>query len=186
MKIMKKSFICLAAIICTTNTFADNAVSLGYSHGKVSNGDNLRGANIKYSHSGEEWGILTAVNFMSGSKKNISGSYESDRFLSGERDTQYFSIMVGPTYKINQYLTAYGTLGLAHTSSDLNSIIVGESRTGTLSQSISTTSLAYALGLQAHVTEKFLIDFSYEGASSNNALNNERLNAFTVGVGYKF
>lgn len=173
---------------------AEQTVSVGYSHGKVSNGDSLDGVNVKYRNEvNDQWGWIGSVTYMKGDKKGLRDTTTAapDILANGKRDTKYYSIMAGPTFRVNDVVSVYGLMGLARTKSDVNADWLNHEggnyvKRGTVSASHKKTALGYGLGAQINPTKNIAIDVAYEGAQSSNALGNKHMNAFSVGVGYRF
>lgn len=173
----------------------DHSVSVGYAQGKVSDGDTLKGANIKYRY---EWdspvSVIGSMTYMSGDKNIRETKVIAPDIISGKRKTDYFSISAGPAYRFNDKVSVYGTVGWAQTKVKgdnmkwLNHMGGGVYEDmGSIGGAKKTRNTAsYGVGVQINPVKNLVIDVAYEGAGSSNGFNNKSMNAFSLGVGYKF
>ena len=91
---------------------------------------------------------------------------------------KYYSLVAGPAYRFNEYISAYGVLGLAH-GTDSGSASYGGS---SISVDDSKTSVAYGAGLQFNVTPNIAIDAHYEYSK----LGDFKIGTWILGAGYRF
>lgn len=185
---MKKLFILTVTTLITSTTFANSSISLGYAQGSIKEGDKVRGVNAKYTYEiNDKIGVLTSLTYLKGSKKEVDKSITTNSFID-ESQTKYTSLSIGPIYRINDYISLYGTLGVAKTNTKLSEksefpnkqiVVDRESKS-------SKTALAYSVGTQVNVTSNFLVNVGYEGSKVNNGETNKKLNSFVIGLGYKF
>lgn len=183
---MKVFLLIIITVLCTTNVLAENLASLGYSHGKITDGNTLRGADLKYSSNHGTWGWIASANYMKGSSNNVKGSYEGSSLYDGHLKSKYFSLTAGPSFKLSDRVTVYGTLGWARTKSELDSKYRSTDESGNYNFKTKTDALAYSVGMQFKVRKHLIIDAEYEGTTSNNALDDKHLNSFNIGLGYIF
>ena len=188
---MMKVKITAAALFCanmltSTSLLADNhTMSIGYAQSKVEHFKNIRGVNLQYRY---EWdsplSIIGSFSYMSGDE-----SYSYRNFHFGEiggfdhkTDLKYYSLLAGPAYRINDYVSLYALAGVAHTrvkdkitylsqySEDFNN---------------SKTSFAYGTGVVINPTNAFSVNVGYEGTRVKYN-DNLAINGFNVGIGYRF
>ena len=197
-----KNLIIIALASCISSTvFASDSFSLGYAQGKFSKGDALKGANLKYSHEFDnQWGLITSATYMKGDSKTSIPTQNNRRMTSPKvsiletKKSQYFSLSAGPTYQVNEYIKLYGTLGLGVTNFEntekqttIQQQVRGVSRTDrTTYIKQRSTSFVYGAGTQISLTPNLLVDLSYEGSNAEYGKKKQKLNAFVIGVGYKF
>nr|WP_175494913.1 Ail/Lom family outer membrane beta-barrel protein [Xenorhabdus mauleonii] len=183
--------------------YADShTVAIGYAQSKVQDFKNIRGVNLHYRY---EWdspvSIIGSFTYMKGSE-NHSGRREFDsgrgamdaKYYSarGHLDGKYYSLMAGPAYRINDYVSIYGLLGFAHTKidADIKELLEGEhgpisSRRTSLDKK--STDFAYGAGVEVNPMPNFSVYAGYEGSSAKVVGNkNHGINGFNIGIGYRF
>lgn len=180
---MNKKLVMIASVcslFASSAVLADNhSFSVGYAQSMVKNFEHIKGVNAQYRY---EWdsplSLLTSMTYMSG-----SDSFQNeDLMMKGKADVKYFSLMAGPAYRLNDYVSAYVAGGLSHSKSKYEINMFGES----FDETKRTTNFAYGAGVIINPTENIVINAGYEG--SRTKLSDERLaiNGFNVGVGYRF
>ncbi|EGE0544941.1 Ail/Lom family outer membrane beta-barrel protein, partial [Escherichia coli] len=105
---------------------------------------------------------------------------------------RWFSVMAGPSVRVNEWFSAYAMAGVAYSrvstfSGDYLRVTDNKGKThdvltGSDDARHSNTSLAWGAGVQFNPTESVAVDVAYEGSGSGNW----RTDGFIVGVGYKF
>ncbi|WP_338804149.1 Ail/Lom family outer membrane beta-barrel protein [Xenorhabdus griffiniae] len=133
-----------------------------------------RGLNLKYRYEiNDNWGFISSV---TQTKLKINYYAAHNRQLSvGNEDITYRSLMAGPTYRFNEYVSAYALIGAAN--------VEGKARlTAQPSVSKKKTAVAYGTGLQFNPTSSIAVDVSYEYSD----LSQAKAGTWTVGVGYHF
>jgi putatice virulence related protein PagC len=185
---MKKSI--AAALLCSglfvsTGALADNhTVSMGYAQSHIKDFKNLRGVNAQYRY---EWdspvSIIGSLSYMDNNNETFY-SYINGLPGKADLDVKYHSILAGPAYRINDYLSLYGLVGAAYTKANIEMTLFGV--TGSMSESDSSTSFAYAAGLAINPTDNLSVNVGYEGSRSRLYDDKISLNGFNIGVGYRF
>lgn len=180
-----------AALLCTglltsTCALADNhTVSMGYAQSKVENFKDIRGINVQYRY---EWdsplSIIGSFSYMKGddtySESNDGGITNE---YTGKVDGKYYSLLAGPGYRINDYVSLYALAGLAHTKvEDTTTWITQHSE----STSESKTSFAYGAGVIVNPVDYLSVSIGYEGARVKYSENKQAINGFNVSIGYRF
>lgn len=96
--------------------------------------------------------------------------------------SQYSSFGIGPSVKINPYVTAYGVIGAAaDTRSQYNTAVPVQALT------LDDDSRMYGVGMQIRPNEDWHIDMKYQNANlDSEAAASRRVNYFNVGIGYTF
>lgn len=166
--------VCIFVVTSTANA-EKNTISFGYAQSNVKmKGDKLdekpKGINIKYRYElDDKLGVIGSTTFThqgydyyQGNKKVANGAID------------YYSLMVGPSYRFNEYISAYTTIGAAYGKAKLSGF--GHS----LSQD--KTSLAYGAGLQINPMPNWAIDASYEYSK----LGDFKAATWVIGLGYQF
>lgn len=186
---MKK--LSLAILAATTlmsgAALADNhTVSIGYAQSKFDDYNDIKGVNLQYRY---EWdsplSAIGSLTYMSGDHNYSDYSSPTDS-LKIDSELKYYSFLVGPAYRINDFVSLYALGGLAYTKidedarwSDINGIFTRE--TG----SSSSTSFAWGAGVQFNPTDDLSIGIGYEGTTAKFA-DTVSLNGFNINVGYRF
>ncbi|OTA14859.1 virulence-related outer membrane protein [Xenorhabdus vietnamensis] len=100
------STLAVGLLFCSFSQAESQAISLGYAHVKLQENKALKGAILNYHYElSNEWGILSSFTFAKGDRKET----EEDCKVK----FKYYSSMIGPTYRINNYLNIYGQAGIA-------------------------------------------------------------------------
>lgn len=150
------------------NAAEKHTISAGYAQSNIkdSDVDDASGFNLKYRYEfNDDWGII-------GSTTYTKKSYSVTGYGSG--DVKYNSLLVGPTYRVNEYFSAYAALGIARGQDKY-------SERG-YSHKIDETSAAYAAGFQINPIPNVAIDASYEYAK----IDDTKIGTWMLGVGYRF
>ncbi|UHD64420.1 Ail/Lom family outer membrane beta-barrel protein [Klebsiella michiganensis] len=154
----------------------NHTLSLGYAQThlralKKSASKDLRGLNLKYRYEfNSDWGVLTSL----AATRHEVQHYRWDAgklHKNGDNTTSYSSLMVGPTYRINDYVSLYGNVGMA-----------GMKVKNRDNQSSSEDAFAYGAGLIFNPFTNLSLDVSWETAK----LLYVDTNTFGVSVGYRF
>ncbi|TNH43116.1 Ail/Lom family outer membrane beta-barrel protein [Photorhabdus luminescens] len=161
---------------------AEHTISGGYaqSHIKIDDhkiDDHPKGLNLKYRYElDNNWGVISSFTY------TYLGYEFYDRGRKvAKADIDYYSLMAGPTYRFNEYVSAYGMIGAAHGKVKASDLVHSNS------DSHSKTSIGYGLGLQFNPVPNWTIDTSYEYAKFDDArLGDLKVGTWVVGVGYRF
>lgn len=162
-----------------------HTVSAGYAQSKVQDFKNLRGVNLQYRY---EWDSpFSVVGSFSYMKADDSYS-ELDNYngevsgYTGRADVKYTSLLAGPAYRINDYVSLYALAGLAHTKVDDKT-----TWTGGYSEEYSSkkTSFAYGAGVAVNPVKNVAVNIGYEGTRVKYD-DTVSVNGFNISVGYRF
>lgn len=163
-----------------------NTLSLGYAQSDVEGFKDIRGVNLQYRYE------LDSPLSVLGSFTYMSGDDDQDYYVASDAvhnsiDVKYYSLMVGPAYRINEYVSLYALGGIAHTKADGDTTWVnaGDYYVGHDSISEKSTDFAWGAGVQFNPTEQLAINVGYEGTNVDIA-GSRSINGFNVGVGYRF
>ncbi len=178
----------LSAAICLAVSGApawasehQSTLSAGYLH-----------ANVKYRYEfTDTLGLVTSFSY-AGDKNRQLTRYSDTRWHEDSVRNRWFSVMVGPSVRVNEWFSAYAMAGMAYSrvstfSGDYLRVTDNKGKThdvltGSDDGRHSNTSLAWGAGVQFNPTESVAIDIAYEGSGSGDW----RTDGFIVGVGYKF
>ncbi|PDM27282.1 Ail/Lom family outer membrane beta-barrel protein [Escherichia coli] len=125
-------------------------------------------------------------------QSTLSAGYLHARWHEDSVRNRWFSVMAGPSVRVNEWFSAYAMAGVAYSrvstfSGDYLRVTDNKGKThdvltGSDDGRHSNTSLAWGAGVQFNPTESVAIDIAYEGSGSGDW----RTDGFIVGVGYKF
>lgn len=180
----------ISAITLSPLAVASNStVSLGYAHSDIKNVAGINGINMKYRY---EWdsplSIISSLTYMSGSK-DFFDSTNAYNYRTTE-NFKYYSLSAGPAYRINQYVSLYGLVGINYNKADIDFVQSGKgSNTSILYQenyNMKKTSVMYGFGVQVNPSQNLMLDLGYEGSRIKDDYKSYRINGFNIGVGYRF
>ncbi|PHM71853.1 Ail/Lom family outer membrane beta-barrel protein [Xenorhabdus kozodoii] len=180
----------VSSFIYGSVTYADSqTVAVGYAQSQVQDFKTIRGANLHYSY---EWDspviIMGSFTYMKGSK---NGSYNNNnQSWKGSADLKYYSLMVGPAYRIDDGVSIYGLLGFSHSKIDLfeNEYEEIKGKISHYSWNINkeSTHFAYGAGVEFNPIQNLSLYAGYEGSSAKYSSKDQGINGFNVGLGYRF
>ncbi|AUZ05430.1 enterobacterial virulence outer membrane protein [Vitreoscilla sp. C1] len=162
----------------------NTTVSIGYSHGKISGADKLNGVTAKYNYQFDQqpWGVMTNLTYMGGKQRNNITS--SNQLYENDVDVDYYSAGVGPSYRINPNVNVYGVVGVAKADTKGTQ---KQNRTGRIYNiDNKDTNVMYGAGVQYNPAPNWSVDVGYESSRVNDGYDKRSMNAFNVGVGYRF
>ena len=135
--------------------------------------------------------MVTSFSY-AGDKNRQLTRYSDTRWHEDSVRNRWFSVMAGPSVRVNEWFSAYAMAGMAYSrvstfSGDYLQVTDNTGKkhdvlTGSDDGRHSNTSLAWGAGVQFNPTESVAIDIAYEGSGSGDW----RTDGFIVGVGYKF
>ncbi|HGJ5874766.1 Ail/Lom family outer membrane beta-barrel protein [Arsenophonus apicola] len=152
----------------------------------------LGGAFMRYRYEiNDEWGVIGSIAYSTKDYKATARADKNDKkdrmHATGKVTGDYVSLMVGPTYRVNEYVSLYGLIGGAYkkASYESNSQEFRDNKlvnSAKYSNSDNKTQLAYGVGMQVNFWQGATLDVGYERSGSGEW----KTDAFTVGLGYKF
>ncbi|OTA21163.1 attachment invasion locus protein [Xenorhabdus beddingii] len=185
-KILLTASVAVGLSILTFNASASNSgkntISLGYAQSKASSDNGLKiehnnmeldtkqyGLNLKYRYEfNEKMGIISSLTYTQYTHEyNYFGSISKFRW-------QNTSLMAGPSYRFNDYISAYGLIGGTRSEVSFSGDEYKENK--------KETSLSYGAGLQFNPTPSWAVDASY----SYTRFKDVKLGTWVLGVGYRF
>nr|WP_290608976.1 Ail/Lom family outer membrane beta-barrel protein [Arsenophonus sp. ENCA] len=152
---------------------------------------NLGGVFMRYRYEiTDDWGIISSLAY-STKDYNANAGEEKDRISTKSKVSgDYISLMIGPTYRFNEYFSIYGLIGGAYKKVSYesrsqefkNNVLINSSKN---SKSDSKTDLIYGVGMQLNFWQNATLDLDLDlGYEQSNG--DWKTNAFTIGIGYKF
>lgn len=176
-----KKIACLSALACvvalgvSSSAFAGTStVSAGYAQGDAqgvvnkANGFNLK---YRYEQDNNPLGVIGSFTYIQDDSNPTSGDY---------RKAQYYGITAGPAYRINDWVSAYGVIGLGYGKFQYNDNVAS-----TANREKSDTSdygFSYGAGLQFNPIQNVALDVSYE----QSRIRSVDVGTWIAGVGYSF
>ncbi|WP_058913901.1 outer membrane protein OmpX [Entomohabitans teleogrylli] len=168
-----KKIACLSALACVLAVSAGSAmagtstVSGGYAQSDMAGVANkANGFNLKYRYEfdNDPLGVIGSFTYT-----------EKDRSENGVyKKGQYYGITAGPAYRLNDWASIYGVVGIGYGKFQQNSF--------PRHQDTSDVGFSYGAGLQFNPIENVALDFSYE----QSRIRNVDVGTWIAGVGYRF
>lgn len=172
----------LALLLTSAAIFSSNAMaaykttlSVGYAKSNVNtNGsrldENPTGMNGKLRMEiNDDWGVMLSL-----TNNHYAKDYYYGQFRYATEELDYFSLLFGPSYRFNKYISAYALAGWGYGESN-NSIVWAN-------EDYSASTVAVGVGLQFNLTKSIAIDTAWEYAK----LDDYKVNTWIVGLGYHF
>lgn len=187
---MKKAILSTLLLSCALigNAQADNhSVSIGYAQSKVQDFKNIRGVNLQYRYEFDApVSLLGSFSYMKGDKSQKDHFY--GHTIKDQVDTEYYSVLIGPAYRVNDYVSLYALGGMAHVKADGKSSWIWPNGVLATEASVfkSSTSFAYGAGVIINPIKNVSINVGYEGTKADLAGGDYSINGFNIGVGYRF
>ncbi|PWW10271.1 outer membrane protein OmpX [Mangrovibacter plantisponsor] len=168
-----KKIACLSALACVLAVSAGSAfagtstVTGGYAQSDMQGAANKAGGfNLKYRYEFDN-SPLGVIGSFTYTEKNRS---EDSVYHKG----QYYGITAGPAYRINDWASIYGVIGLGYGKfQQTNYPEKGD---------MSDYGFSYGAGLQFNPIENVALDFSYE----QSRIRSVDVGTWIAGVGYRF
>lgn len=181
LKITAVALLC-SGLLTSPDILANNhTFSLGYAQSKIEDFNNIRGVNAQYRY---EWdspfSVMGSLSYMGGDQSY--SARVNDRGYDGKASVKYASLLAGPAYRINDYVSLYALVGMAFTQvKDRTTYLTQYSESVTESR----TSAAYGAGVVINPTKYLSVSAGYEGTRVKYN-DNVAVNGFNVGIGYRF
>ncbi|QBY43453.1 Ail/Lom family outer membrane beta-barrel protein [Arsenophonus nasoniae] len=157
--------------------------SLGYSN-LYYHGNSLTGLNFNYDYQiDNHWGVLTSISWNKGVKHRYSYN-NFHQLVKHKVNINYLSLQAGPSYRFNDYLTLYSTLGFARfTLKNTEKLVIENIVIDSMEHH---TGLSWGAGIKINPLKMLSLYLSYEGANRHNYHTNPTVNGFNIGLGYRF
>ena len=161
------------------------SVALGYAQSKVRGSGTLRGASLKYRYENEAtspWGMMGSVTWMKGD--DSFGYTSNNGKQSRDYKSEYYSALIGPALRINDWFSLYADMGVAHIDVDKTSRNYSYNTVHT--QSHAYTAFARGLGFIFNPDENITLNVGYEGTDADIYGDRSINSTFDFGIGYRF
>ncbi|MGY5957745.1 outer membrane protein OmpX [Kosakonia sp. BK9b] len=169
-----KKIACLSALAALLAVSAGSAVAAtstvtgGYAQSDAQGVANkTNGFNLKYRYEQDQnpLGVIGSFTYT-----------EKDRTEDGAYNkAQYYGITAGPAYRINDWASIYGVVGVGYGKFQQTEAVAKTADT-------SDYGFSYGAGLQFNPMENVALDFSYE----QSRIRNVDVGTWIAGVGYRF
>ena len=172
-----KKIACLSALAAVLAFSAGSAVAStstvtgGYAQSDAQGAANkMNGFNLKYRYEQDNnpLGVIGSFTYTEKDRTDASGDYNK---------TQYYGITAGPAYRLNDWASIYGVVGVGYGKFQQTEN-QGLNRTA----SNSDYGFSYGAGMQFNPIENVALDFSYE----QSRIRNVDVGTWIAGVGYRF
>ncbi|EBO9850973.1 Ail/Lom family outer membrane beta-barrel protein [Salmonella enterica subsp. enterica serovar Livingstone] len=144
--------------------------------------DDPKGMFMRYHYEFDDvWGIIGSFSYAVNDGK-VTANTDSLR-ATAKITAEYASALVGPSLRVNDYVSLYGLAGMAYKHIKQNIDAYTQYGSGNSSISEDKFNFAYSIGAQINVYEGLVFDAAYEASPGN---SDWKTSGFTVGLGYKF
>ncbi|WP_174891107.1 Ail/Lom family outer membrane beta-barrel protein [Candidatus Williamhamiltonella defendens] len=176
--------------IASANAELENSVSVGYAWSSlgvvneknkdlgVNKDAGPKGVNLKYRYEiDNQLGIITSFTYLR-KKEDLSlkiGAEDGNYSLN----FNYYSLLIGPTYRFNEWVSGYAALGVVHSKVKENST------RGSAGIKFDNKKNGFAgmIGVQVNPMPNIVIDGSFEYAKS---VYGKKAKVWSIGLGYRF
>ncbi|HAT1683916.1 TPA: Ail/Lom family outer membrane beta-barrel protein [Klebsiella oxytoca] len=161
-----------------------STASVGYAYSHIKDFGNLNGLNLSYRYEfTPEWGVIGSFSWLTGKDNFQEGAGEDANRYHDSVDE--YSLLAGPAYRINDYVSLYGQVGVAWARFKEHSHYADDSSDDF---SANKAAFAYGAGVQFNPVENIAVSVGYEGASyhAGSGVGSISPNGFNIGVGYRF
>lgn len=152
----------------------ESSLSMGYVQSNFTfiKDNDASGVNVKYlvEPQGQPVGFGGSVTYTSG--KNTS---RNSNGTTSRHEISYLSIGIGPSYRLNDYLTTYAMVGGVSASSKIEQ-----------GRSSHDLTLSYGAGIQVSAWRSMFVDLYYERVGVGRGEKYMNGGSYTIGAGYRF
>lgn len=176
--------------IASANAELENSLSVGYARSSLGVADEKnkdlgvnkdagpKGVNLKYRYEiDNQLGIITSFTYLR-KKEDLSakiGAEDGNYSLN----FNYYSLLIGPTYRFNEWVSGYAALGVVHSKVKENATRGSAS----IKADNKKNGFAGMIGVQVNPMPNIVIDGSFEYAKS---VYGKKAKVWAIGLGYRF
>lgn len=187
-------------ILCTSAMAEESEVkptmSLGYQHGHIKDFGGIQGGNFRFQYeTSSPWGFMGSLSVMKNNwrdadtecKRNDAkcrDNYNEKHRL--DRNAEYYSALIGPTYRISDRLSIFALGGISHTKVDNPLIFDYLDNIHKKDGSTSSNQFAYSTGLTFDATRNLALTVGFEGSQAAFSSKKHEMKSIFVNVGYRF
>ncbi|PIJ52099.1 PagC [Erwinia sp. OLTSP20] len=186
MKKLAISGLCVFMMAGACPVQASNTISIGYAQSKVENFKNMPGVNLQYRY---EWDSPLSV---VASFTTLENNNDSESQFLGLRTTdnvkaEYYSLLAGPAYRLNDYFSLYALAGMSHTKMSRHyNGYDGQGGSLQFNYSDNSNAFAYAAGIIINPLDYLSVTLGYEGSQTRVEGDKRAINGVNLGIGYRF
>lgn len=169
-----KKIACLSALACVLavsagSAMAQSTVTGGYAQSDMQGVANkANGFNLKYRYENGSDPLGWIGSFTYTEKDRTDG----DLYNKG----QYYGITAGPAYRLNDWASIYGVVGIGYGKFQQNDTVIRDKSDS------SDVGISYGAGLQFNPMQNVALDVGYE----QSRIRNTDIGTWIAGVGYSF
>lgn len=192
-------------LLCSSVMAEENhngqTVSLGYQHGHIKDFGDVEGGNIKFQYeTSGPWGVMGSLTAMKNDWENGKSFFnrksrkdtsdDKSEKKNAVRNAQYFSAMVGPTYRVADRVSLFALGGISHSKVD-KPLVQDPGLSGHLpvlskNGAESSNKFAYGAGVTVNATDNLALTVGYEGSTASFEKKNHQMHSMFVDVGFHF
>lgn len=201
MLLRKASLALLTTMILCTNAMAEDSdvrptMSFGYQRGHINDFGEIQGGNFRFQYEASSpWSFMGTVSVMKKDWRNADtecrknnkqcrDNYNAKHQL--DRNAEYYSALMGPTYRISDKLSVFALAGISHTKVDNPLKYDVFSRMSSRSGSSSSNQFAYSTGLTFDATRNLALTAGFEGSQAAFASKKHDVKSAVINAGYRF
>lgn len=172
-----------SAIFSSTSFSQESSLTLGYAQSKIkkfNTYNDLRGVNLKYSYEADNYvGVMISLTYQGSLTKFDNRINDTKDYLKFNN----LSLLVGPVYRLNDYFSIYGLVGMGQTNVKLKAYrIAGQYQ----KEKLKSTQPVYGMGVIIRPMDHLAMNIGYEKSTANLADEKFKFNNFSIGLGYRF
>lgn len=181
-----------------------HTLSLGLQKGNIKDYGDIQGLNFKFQYeSSSRWGVVGSITTLNNDQQDEyracqrynkkCSPKQNQKYIEKyklkhrlDRNAEYYSALIGPSYRIDERFSVFAMAGVSHTKVD-NSLKLGpDHKSLQKNGSDSSNQFAYAAGLKFDATRKIAIAIGYESSQATFNKQKHRVRSEFIDVGYRF
>lgn len=171
---------------------AHHTFSLGYAQSDVKNAKHIGGLHLRYRYEGDfPLSPIATFSWQEGSSSSAGGADKLNSLLGvnttrSESDIKYYSLLAGPAWRINRWVSFYALAGIARTDFSGSTLLAfSGSRVERYRFSSQESAFAWGAGVDINPRDYLTFNLGYEAADAT-AGDRLRISGVNLGVGYRF
>ncbi|MTD27070.1 Ail/Lom family outer membrane beta-barrel protein [Erwinia sorbitola] len=166
----------------TAGITGQHTFTLGYAQSHIKHFKNIKGINLKYHYEIPELPLSAVVSLTWMNGRGSQSHDFGDSSVDKNHRVRYYSLMVGPAYRVASWASMYVLMGAGVESSYNKNNYHNASGDHSARYKIFDARFAWGAGMQFNVTNNVILDVGYQGGHVLKTSSN----GFNVGVGYQF
>lgn len=199
---MNRALIALSAAVLFSTAASAGELSqrptllFGYQNAMINDFGHIDGPNVKFQYeTPSAFGIMGSVSAMKKDwgkgtsqckKRDWNCKVKERKNRMPIRNAEYYSVLIGPTYRIADSISLFALGGMSHTKVDKP--LSGEKKNHTLKAegAESSNNFAYSVGVVINPTDNLAVSTGYEGSRAAFNKNKHDINSMFMSIGYRF